>query len=46
MNFKIAMACGAVTLAFIGAHGPVALAAAQNMVAQASSGSFPCRFRR
>jgi len=39
MNFKIAMACGAVTLAFIGAHGPVALAAAQNMVAQASSGS-------
>ena len=39
MNFKIAMACGAVTLAFIGAHAPVALAAAQNMVAQASSGS-------
>jgi hypothetical protein len=39
MKFKIAMACGAVTLAFIGAHAPVALAAAQNMVAQASSGS-------
>ena len=39
MNFKIAMACGAVTLAFIGAHSPVALAAPQNMVAQASSGS-------
>ena len=39
MNFKIAMACGAVTLASIGAHSPVALAAPQNMVAQASSGS-------
>jgi len=39
MNFKIAMACGAVTLACIGAHSPVALAAPQNMVAQASSGS-------
>ena len=39
MKFKIAMACGAVTLASIGAHSPVALAAPQNMVAQASSGS-------
>ena len=39
MNFKIAMAWGAVTLASIGAHNPVALAAPQNMVAQASSGS-------
>jgi len=39
MNFKIAMAWGAVTLASIGAHSPVALAAPQNMVAQASSGS-------
>ena len=39
MNFKIAMVCGAMMLACIGAHSPVALAAAENMVAQASSDS-------
>jgi len=39
MNLKIAVVFGAVTLACIGAHNPVALAATQNMVAQASSDS-------
>ena len=39
MNLKTLVVCGAVTLASIGAHSPVALAAPQNMVAQASSGS-------
>ena len=39
MNFRIAMVCGAVTLACIGAHSPAALSAAPNMVAQAAPNS-------
>ena len=39
MNFKIAMVCGAMMLACVGAYSPVALAAAGNNVAQASSDS-------
>ena len=39
MKLKICMICGAMMLSCIGAYGPVALAAPQNMVAQASSGS-------
>jgi hypothetical protein len=39
MNFKIAMVCGAMMLAYMGAHSPGAWAAAENKGAQASSDS-------